>query len=227
MVSPHSLVYRFVFDNDVVARRQTIGVNDDVFIFSSFNREFKHTPSLFSVWMRILQRVPHSVLWLLRHESQAEVFYRRAASSHGVDPMRLIFTDPFPTRREEYAHKGLANLFLDAPLFNAHTTALDALWAGVPFLTVPGETVAARLGAGIAIAANMAEGVVRNMHEYEEVAVALGQQPEFAVEWQDKARARRHEAKLWDRQHWALHWNRLQLNTADAEAAGVTGYHMI
>lgn len=143
-------------------------------MFSDFNQHVKITPDVFAVWMRILRRVPGSVLWLIAGPGEANL--RRHAEAVGVDPGRLLFA-PWLPRPQHLARGRLADLFLDTRPCNAHTTATDALRAAVPVLTCPGETFASRVAASLAHAAGLHELVVRNMDAYEALAVALAHDP--------------------------------------------------
>lgn len=151
-------------------------------VFASFNQPYKFDPRTFGAWMRVLLRVPRSVLWLLRINAVAEENMKRLAERSGVAPSRLVFSDRFP-KREHMVTKGLADVFLDSPLYNAHATAMDMLWARVPLVTTPLEKMASRVGASISAGARMASGglIVRTLREYEELAVALARAPPSAA----------------------------------------------
>jgi predicted O-linked N-acetylglucosamine transferase (SPINDLY family) len=154
--------------------RAECGLPDGAFVYCCFNQTYKIEPALFDVWMRILGRVPGSVLWLFRSHAEAEANLRREAERRGVDPARLVFAGKLP-KAEHLARHRHADLFLDTLRVNAHTTASDALWAGVPVLTCPGEAFQSRVAAGLLHAVGLAELAVSNLAEYEEAAVRLGQ----------------------------------------------------
>ena len=101
------------------------------FVFCCFNTSWKITPAVFDAWMRLLQAVPGSVLWLLRDNPDAEANLRKEAAARGTDPARLVFAGRLAPA-EHLARHRLADLFLDTLPYNAHTTASDALWAGLP-----------------------------------------------------------------------------------------------
>ncbi len=157
--------------------REACGLPPRGFVFCSFNNNFKIEPSMFAVWMRILRAVPDSVLWLLRSSDTAEASLRAAAQSHGVDAARLVFADraPKPQHLARHVH---ADLFLDTRYYNAHTTAVDALYMGLPVLTCPGECFAARVGASVVAAAGAGELIVPDLAAYERLAVELASAPE-------------------------------------------------
>ncbi|MET0551437.1 MAG: tetratricopeptide repeat protein [Vicinamibacteria bacterium] len=154
--------------------RGEFGLPDDAFVFACFNASYKIEPEVFDDWMRVLARVPRSVLWLLATAPATGVNLRREAAACGVDPSRLVFAAMTDKPRHLARHR-LAQLFLDTPLCNAHTTASDALWAGLPVLTRPGESFASRVGASLLAAAGLPELSVRDRAEYVETAVRLAE----------------------------------------------------
>lgn len=157
-----------------VPSRAGCGLPDGAFVYCCFNQTYKIEPALFDVWMRVLGRVPGSVLWLFRSHAEAEANLRREAERRGVDPERLAFAGKLP-KPEHLARHRHADLFLDTLRVNAHTTASDALWAGVPVLTCPGEAFQSRVAASLLHAVGLAELVVPDVAAYEETAVRLGE----------------------------------------------------
>ena len=159
---------------DPAPSRAEWGLPAQGFVYCCFNQTYKIEPALFDVWMRILGRLPGSVLWLFRSHAQAEANLRREAERRGLDPARLVFAAKLP-KAEHLARHRHADLFLDTLRVNAHTTASDALWAGVPVLTCPGETFQSRVAASLLHAVGLPELVVPDLAAYEETAVRLGQ----------------------------------------------------
>jgi predicted O-linked N-acetylglucosamine transferase (SPINDLY family) len=155
------------------ATRADENLPDGAFVYCSFNNRFKYNPQMFDVWMRVLQRVPGSVLWLVSCPERVQENLRREAAARGVDPQRLIFARRKDLRQEHIARYQLADLFLDTQPFNAHATASDALWAGLPVLTSLGEAFAGRVAAGMLKAVSMPELIGQDMREYEQMAVNL------------------------------------------------------
>lgn len=153
------------------------GLPQDAFVFCSFNDSYKISPREFAIWMRLLGKVEGSVLWLLRTNRWAEANLRREAEARGVDPARLVFA-PWMPHREHLGRLGLADLFLDSFAVNAHTTASDALWAGVPVLTIPGRQFVARVAASLVHAAGLPELAAASEAEYEALALDLASNPE-------------------------------------------------
>ena len=152
------------------------GLPEQAFVFCSFNQTYKLTPSVFASWMRILKQVPGSVLWLLEGNSQFPQNIRRAAAAAGVAPERMIFAGMVPTE-EHLARLTLADLFLDTMPYNAHTTASDALWAGVPLVTCRGTTFPGRVAASLLTAIGLPELVTEDRTAYETLAVKLARDP--------------------------------------------------
>ena len=144
--------------------RETYGIPHDAsFVFCDFNAHFKFDPATFHMWMRILTRVPGSVLWLQRDKSdlkEVRANLAREARARGVDAARVVFLNGWLPADEHLIAKSHCDLFLDTLHYNAHVTAADAIWAGVPVLTMPGEAMASRLGASIAVASGNGAMVV-------------------------------------------------------------------
>jgi predicted O-linked N-acetylglucosamine transferase (SPINDLY family) len=157
--------------------RTSCGLPEDCFVFCSLNNNYKYTPEVFDVWMRILQRTPGSVLWLLSDNPWAEVNLRQEAANRGIISDRLFFAGRAlpPDYLARYA---CADLFLDTFPFNAGTTANDALWMGLPVLTYCGRSFASRMAGALLTAAGLSELITYNLADYEEAAVSIAQNPE-------------------------------------------------
>lgn len=143
------------------------------FVFCCFNNNYKIEPQIFDVWMRILAAVPGSVLWLLVRFPAAEDNLKREAQARGINSDRLIFAKYHP-KAEHLARHQLADLFLDTLFYNAHTTASDALWAGLPVLTCIGKTFASRVAASLLTAVGLPDLITNNLEQYEQLAIHLG-----------------------------------------------------
>ena len=154
--------------------RAALGLPPAGFVYACFNKVYKIEPPVFGAWMRILARVPGSVLWLYSGKSAARANLARAAAAAGIDPARLVFGETLP-KAQHLARLARADLFLDTYSVNAHTSASDALWAGVPVLTCPGDTFAARVGASLVAAVGLPQLACASMDAYEEEAVRLAQ----------------------------------------------------
>lgn len=142
------------------------------FVFCCFNNSFKIEPLVFDVWMRLLARTPDSVLWLLHTGESTEENLRHEARARGVSPDRLIFARKLP-KSEHLARHRLADLFLDTLTYNAHTTASDALWTGVPVISLPGKTFAGRVATSLLRAMDLAELSVSTLIAYEQLALEI------------------------------------------------------
>jgi predicted O-linked N-acetylglucosamine transferase (SPINDLY family) len=160
----------------VTPTRAECGLPEQGFVFCCFNNTFKITPFMFDIWMRLLQQAPASVLWLLKDSDLVERNLRHEAVAHGVAAERLIFAP----RQEPAAHLArhrLADLFLDTLPYNAHTTASDALWAGLPVVTCTGGSFASRVAASLLHAVDLAELVAHSPEDYERLALSLANDP--------------------------------------------------
>jgi protein O-GlcNAc transferase len=153
--------------------RVEAGLPPTGFVFACHNHEYKFSPEVFDVWMRLLKKSDDSVLWLKSLHPEAMINLRREASAHGVAPERLIFAPRVARAEDHLARLRLADLFLDTRPYNAHATACDALWVGLPVVTYPGNTFPARVGASLLGAIGMSDLVARSLAEYEELASAL------------------------------------------------------
>ncbi len=177
--------------------RRDLGLPDNGFVFCCFNASPKIEPFIFDVWMRILRGVPGSVLWLLRPPAEGADNLRREAAARCVDPGRLVFAGKEPKARHLARHR-LADLFLDTRCYGAHTTASDALLAGLPVLTSPGGTFASRVAASLLRAAGLPELVVADFGAYEERAIGLARQQEDLRHLRDRLHANRETCAAFD-----------------------------
>lgn len=179
-----------------VPSRQGLGL-PSAFVFCCFNASHKISPELFAVWMRILRTVNGSVLWLLKDNAPASDNLRDAARAHGIAPDRLIFA-PRANPGEHLARQAAADLFLDTIPYNAHTGASDALWAGLPLLTLRGRSFAGRVGASVLTAAGLPELITETPAEYERLAIRLAADPQALTQIRQKLRDTRRSCALFD-----------------------------
>ena len=156
--------------------RAEAGLPEAGFVFCSFNNNYKITPAVFDVWMRLLRRVDGSVLWLFEGNAAAPANLRREAESRGIAAERLVFA-PKVALADHLARHRLADLFLDTQPWNAHTTASDALWTGLPVLTCVGTTFAGRVAASLNRAAGVDALVTQSLDEYEALALRFARDP--------------------------------------------------
>ena len=156
--------------------RSDIGLPDDAFVFCCFNNNYKISPNEFDIWMRLLNKVENSVLWL-RHSNQfSHINMRNEAQTRNVDPSRLVFADKIPMD-EHLARQRLADLFVDTFAFNAHTTAAEALWAGLPVVTKVGLGFAARVAGSLLNEIGLPELITQNEKDYEALILELATNP--------------------------------------------------
>ncbi|HTI85625.1 MAG TPA: tetratricopeptide repeat protein, partial [Alphaproteobacteria bacterium] len=156
--------------------RADAGLPEQSFVFCSFNNNYKLTPEMFDRWMRILGHVDGSVLWLLEGNDAVAGNLRREAAARGIDPARMVFAPRVPPIDHLARHR-LADLFLDTLPYNAHTTASDALWMGLPVLTATGATFAGRVATSLLAAAGLPELAMPSLDAYEDEAVRLARDP--------------------------------------------------
>jgi predicted O-linked N-acetylglucosamine transferase (SPINDLY family) len=162
--------------SDETPSRESLSLPASGFVFCCFNNCYKILPEVFDCWMRILRQSPGSVLWLLRDNEFVAQNLQREAQARGVDPNRLVFAERMSNAQHLARHRR-ADLFLDTLPCNAHTTACDALWAGLPVLTRIGDAFAGRVAASVLTAVGLPEMIVRSQAEYEAMAVDLAMNP--------------------------------------------------
>jgi predicted O-linked N-acetylglucosamine transferase (SPINDLY family) len=191
-------------------------------VFCSFNHDYKISPHIFAVWMRLLQRVPGSVLWLMSRSEVSQRNLRQAAEAQGVAPDRLVFAQRVPRVEDHLARYRQADLFLDTHPYNAHTTAADALSAGLPVLTYSGSAFPARVAGSLLQAAGLPELITHSLTDYEELAVALALDSQRRAELRERLARQRHDSALFDldgfcrnlESSYIAMWRKAQLGTA-------------
>jgi protein O-GlcNAc transferase len=177
--------------------RSDCGLPEHGVVFSSFNQSYKITPAVFELWCRLLQEVPDSVLWLLHSSKTATANLRHAAERHGVASERLVFAGARP-QTEHLGRLQNADIILDTLPVNAHTTASDALWAGVPVVTRPGEPFVSRVAASIVTNIGLSELVARDDEDYLRLAKELAQKPEYLADVKRRIRESSKTSPLFD-----------------------------
>lgn len=177
--------------------RAACGLPDRGFVFACFNQTYKILPDVFALWMRLLNAVPDSTLWLLETNRWAVANLRQAAAAAGVAPERLVFA-PRKPMPEHLARYRLADLAVDTFPYTSHTTASDALWAGCPLVTCAGETFASRVAGSILISAGLGELVTHSFGNYERVAIELARSPERLRSLRQRLAAARGACPLFD-----------------------------
>ncbi|MSO72304.1 MAG: tetratricopeptide repeat protein [Rhodospirillaceae bacterium] len=195
------------------------------FVFCCFNINIKISPGTFAGWMRILNRVEGSVLWLLEDNSLAAANLRREAKRQGVDERRLVFAPRTPFS-DNLARQRVADLFLDTLPYNAHTTASDTLWAGLPILTCAGESFAGRVAAGILTALDLPELITFDAKAYEDRAVALATNPDEMEDTRRKLARNRLTAPLFNAALYARHIESAYTRMYERSQAGLSPDHI-
>jgi protein O-GlcNAc transferase len=187
-----------------IISRKSMGLPEKAIVFCCFNNINKLNPQVFGLWMNILKRVPGAVLWLIGSHKLIGVNLRKQAEAHGVDPNRLIFAQRV-AREDYFARYRCADMFLDTLPYNAHTTACDSLWAGLPVLTQMGETFAARVAGSACITVGIPEMVTHSDQDYEDRAVALANAPEELAEITQRLRMNIATSPLFDIERYTKH----------------------
>jgi predicted O-linked N-acetylglucosamine transferase (SPINDLY family) len=159
------------------AGRAGNGLPEIGFVFCGFNNAYKFNPPMFDLWMRLLNKVSNSVLWLPDHGIAASQNLLREAHERGVDGARIVFAKRAARVEDHVSRLAQADLFLDTLPYNAHTTASDALWAGLPVLTCMGETFASRVAGSLITAVGLPELITHNIADYEALALKLATTP--------------------------------------------------
>jgi predicted O-linked N-acetylglucosamine transferase (SPINDLY family) len=187
-----------------VFTKDELGLPKDSFVFCCFNNNYKITPNTFDGWVRILKAVKGSVLWLLEDNPIAALNLRKEAQFRGLDPNRLVFAkriDP----SEHLARQRAADLFIDTLPYNAHTTASDALWVGLPVLTCMGESFASRVAASLLKAIELPELITTTQEQYEATAIELANNPEKFKDIKNKLERNRLTTALFDTPRFTKH----------------------
>jgi predicted O-linked N-acetylglucosamine transferase (SPINDLY family) len=195
--------------------RQDCGLPEDAFVFCCFNNNFKFSPEVFGAWLRILQRVPGSVLWIVADSEVVRQNLLTEAGRHGVDAGRIYFAGRVPPA-EYLARFQAADLFLDTYPFGAGTTASDALWAGLPLLTYAGRVFASRMAGSLLQAVELPELITFSLEEYEHRAVALATNPALIEAMKRQLADKRMSCTLFDTPRFVRDLEALYRKAVDA-----------
>ncbi|ULU01181.1 hypothetical protein L3Y34_001504 [Caenorhabditis briggsae] len=170
---------------------------DDAIVFCNFNQLYKIDPPTLDMWIKILENVPKSVLWLLRFPYQGEEHIRKYCVERGIEPSRIVFSNV--AAKEEHVRRGqLADVCLDTPLCNGHTTGMDILWTGTPMVTMPLESLASRVATSQLYALGVPELVAKTRNEYVQIATRLGNDAEHLASMRAKVWMARTTSTLFD-----------------------------
>uniref|UniRef100_A0A915B7I1 protein O-GlcNAc transferase n=1 Tax=Parascaris univalens TaxID=6257 RepID=A0A915B7I1_PARUN len=181
----------------LVTSRQQYGLPEDAIVFCNFNQLYKIDPSTLTMWCEILKLVPNSVLWLLRFPFHGEANVVRFCAERGIDARRVVFSNV--AAKEEHVRRGqLADVCLDTPLCNGHTTGMDILWTGTPMITMPLETLASRVASSQLVALGVPELVAKDREDYIRIATRLGTDREYLSQIRAKVWKARTTSTLFD-----------------------------
>ena len=202
--------------------RADCGLPPTGIVFCSFNHDYKILPAVFAVWMRLLLQVPGSVLWLMSRSERSQRNLRASAQAAGIDPDRLVFAQRVPRVEDHLARYRVADLFLDTHPYNAHSTAADALLAGLPVLTCSGQSFPSRVAGSLLQAAGLPELVTHTVADYEQLALALARDPDRLAALKARLMERQRDSALFDVDAFTRHletaylamWRQSQLGGA-------------
>jgi len=190
------------------AARSDAGLPEDALVLACLNQSYKLSFAVFAIWMGVLSRVPAAVLWLLAPGTRARTNLQRFAAHAGVDPARLVFASHAP-QDAHIARLRCADLSLDTLPYGSHTTGCDALWAGVPLLTCPGDTFASRVGASLLHTAGLPELIASSLDDYRARLHALATNPGALRAHRDHLERTRSGNPLFDTRGFARDWESL------------------
>lgn len=202
-----------------VPSRAECGLPESGFVFCSFNGSYKITSEIFGVWMKILTQIPGSVLWLLESNGAMRGNLQRQAVALGVDPARLIFA-PKLEHSQHLARHRHADLFLDSLPVNAHTSASDALWTGLPVLTCAGKTFVSRVCGSLLKSVGLDELIAYSLGDYERMAIDLARNPGRLAGLRERLMRDRHQASLFDIAHYTAAFEAALEHIAELHARG-------
>jgi predicted O-linked N-acetylglucosamine transferase (SPINDLY family) len=205
--------------------RAEVGLPDNSFVYCCFNNNYKILPEVFEIWMRLLNTVERSVLWLLEDNPTAAKNLKSEAAQRGIDPGRLIFAPRLPTP-DHLARHALADLFIDTFPYNAHTTASDALWAGLPLLTVQGESFASRVASSLLSAIGLTELITYTLEEYETLAIELANNQQKLKGIRHKLAQNRDTTPLFDTPQFTKHLENAYLQMYERYQADLPPEHI-
>jgi predicted O-linked N-acetylglucosamine transferase (SPINDLY family) len=205
--------------------RGECGLPQEGFVFCCFNNNYKITPHVFDSWMRILRQIEGSVLWLVEDNADATSNLRKEAEARGVNPERVVFAKR-TSLRDHLARHRVADLFLDTAPCNAHTTASDALWAGLPVLTQIGETFTGRVAASLLTAIGLPELITSTPQAYEDLAIELAANSEKLAAIKRKLADNRLTTPLFDTELFTRHIEAAYAAMYERYQAGLSPDHI-
>ena len=183
--------------------RQECNLPKDAFVFCCFNNSFKITSDVFKIWMRLMQKVDNSVLWLFHTNTDVDAQLKKYAEESGIDGERIIFAPRVESHADHLSRHNHANLFLDTSPYNAHATTSDALWSGLPVVTFTGKSFTARVASSLLNAIDMPELITQTPEEYENLALELATDKKLLSKITKKVKANVRTSKLYDPAYFA------------------------
>jgi len=212
--------------SDRVFTRAELGLPEKGTVFCCFNNSYKITPQVFDVWVAILKKVKGSVLWFYEKYPSTSAYLKKEAQKRGLDPDRLVFAKYMNSMEEHLARYQMADLFLDTLPYNAHTTAGDALWAGLPVLTRMGNTFASRVAASLLKSLNLSELITDDVAQYQALAIELGNNPAKLKALKERLAQQRLKSDLFNAKAFARNFESLLLQVYERSLAGDTPEHI-
>jgi protein O-GlcNAc transferase len=222
---PHDDKSRIISDRTF--GRSEFGLPEQSFVFCCFNSPYKLNPSIFRLWMKLLKSVEGSVLWLSENNTPAADNLRKEAIGLDVNPERIVFAKRLTSSADHLARHRLADLFLDTLPYNAHTTASDALWAGLPVLTQIGNTFAGRVAGSLLNAINLPELITETPEEYERLAIDLAMHTERLATIKQKLVENRLSTPLFDTKLFTRHIEAAYIAMYERYQAGLAPDHIV
>ncbi|EJW76663.1 hypothetical protein WUBG_12430 [Wuchereria bancrofti] len=210
----------------LVTSRQQYGLPDDAIVFCNFNQLYKIDPPTLSMWCDILKLVPNSILWLLRFPYHGEPNVMRFCAERNIDTRRIVFSNV--AAKEEHVRRGqLADVCLDTPLCNGHTTGMDILWTGTPMITMPLETLASRVASSQLYALGVPELVAKDREDYIKIAKRLGTDREYLSQIRAKVWKARTTSTLFNVRQYCSDMERLLHKMWKRYADGLSPDHIL
>uniref|UniRef100_A0A0B7BKM2 O-GlcNAc transferase C-terminal domain-containing protein n=1 Tax=Arion vulgaris TaxID=1028688 RepID=A0A0B7BKM2_9EUPU len=210
----------------ILSSRLQYNLPDEAVVYCNFNQLYKIDPCTLEMWCDILKQVPNSVLWLLRFPAVGETNIHQVAQNYGLSPGRIIFSNVAP--KEEHVRRGqVADVCLDTPLCNGHTTGMDVLWAGTPMVTYPAETLASRVASSQLHSLGCPELVARTREEYIKISVKLGSDPHYLQAMKAKVWRARSTSPLFNTKIYASVLEQLFEKMWDLYEQGLEADHLV
>ncbi|XP_022091519.1 UDP-N-acetylglucosamine--peptide N-acetylglucosaminyltransferase 110 kDa subunit-like isoform X1 [Acanthaster planci] len=224
-VQPKAATGEEVPTTPIITTRSMYGIPDDAIVYCNFNQLYKIDPATLQMWVSIIKKVPNSVLWLLRFPATGEPHLTATATRLGMPAGRLLFS-PVASKEEHVRRGQIADVCLDTPLCNGHTTGMDVLWAGTPMVTLPGETLASRVAASQLHCLGCPELVASSRQDYEHIASRLGTDPEFRNNMKIKVWKGRTDSPLFNVKSYTLGLERLFYQMWEKQEKGDKADHV-